>query len=164
MKDISKHYDRLTPQERITLTIEARARGDIQEFEAIAGTCPKVLYRMNEPAYAEKMELLQTLSFIHAARFFRERGSAFAARVLFVLAPTDENAKFYALRVSELLAHREAWARFCDEIGQDPGKVMEALAFPLDGLTDCWDRPDIKPNVELTEWLYLDYLNEWERV
>ena len=162
MKDLTKQYANLSAPERIALFIEARARGDTQESKNIAATCPHANYRMADTAFTDRMLMLQTIAYVHAARFFQARGCVFAGRALLIaIEPSSkENAALYQLRHAEFLAYGEGWARFCHEIGLDPSKVLAAFQLELDDLLDGY-RPDIEPDADLTEWLYLDYLEMW---
>ncbi len=49
---LGKLYDRLTPEERFRLDVEAMARGDKEESEHLTSTCPKRSYTMNEVAFS----------------------------------------------------------------------------------------------------------------
>ena len=59
MKDLSKHYNTLTPHERFQLALKATARGDENEAEQLHRTCPKKTYRMNEADYTARHEILE---------------------------------------------------------------------------------------------------------
>lgn len=161
MKDLTKQYASLTAPERIALFIEARARGDTQESKNIAATCPQANYRMADTAFTDRLLMLQTIAYVHAARFFQARGRMFGGRALIAIEPSNkESAALYQLQHAEFLAYGEGWARFCHEIGLDSPKVLAAFHLKLDDLLDGY-RPDIEPDADLTEWLYLDYLKMW---
>jgi hypothetical protein len=49
---LGKLYDRLTPQERFRLDVEAMARGDEEESERLTDTCPRHSYVMNDVAFS----------------------------------------------------------------------------------------------------------------
>ena len=49
---LGKLYDRLTPEERFRLDVEAMARGDKEESEHLTSTCPRRSYTMNEVAFS----------------------------------------------------------------------------------------------------------------
>jgi hypothetical protein len=49
---LGKLYDRLTPEERFRLDVEAMARGDSEESEHLTSTCPKRSYTMNEVGFS----------------------------------------------------------------------------------------------------------------
>jgi hypothetical protein len=50
---LTKLYDRLSPEERFKLVIEAIARGDETECRNLVKSCPRVLYEMNDMAYED---------------------------------------------------------------------------------------------------------------
>ena len=48
---LGKLYDRLTPEERFRLDVEAMARGDEEESELLTRTCQRETYTMNHRGY-----------------------------------------------------------------------------------------------------------------
>jgi len=50
-KDLHRHYDRLTPEERFRLDVLATARGDLEESERLTRTCQRETYTMNHRGY-----------------------------------------------------------------------------------------------------------------
>ena len=52
---IARFYDRLTPEERLRLLLEARARGDWKECRNLEWSCPKRNYVMNDVAYQDRV-------------------------------------------------------------------------------------------------------------
>ena len=50
---LKKLYDRLSPEERFKLFIEAIARGDEEEGRNLEKSCPRVVYEMNAMAYED---------------------------------------------------------------------------------------------------------------
>ena len=48
---LGKLYDRLTPEERFKLDVEAMARGDTEESRRLVDTCPRRSLTMNEPHF-----------------------------------------------------------------------------------------------------------------
>jgi hypothetical protein len=50
---LKKLYDRLSPEERFKLFIEAIARGDEEEWRNLEKSCPRVVYEMNDMAYED---------------------------------------------------------------------------------------------------------------
>ncbi len=47
----ARYYDRLTPEERFRLDVLATARGDTEESELLARTCPRMTYTMNHRGF-----------------------------------------------------------------------------------------------------------------
>ena len=50
---LRKFYDRLTPEERFRLYIEAIARGDREEWRNLEKSCPRLVCEMNDKAYED---------------------------------------------------------------------------------------------------------------
>jgi hypothetical protein len=50
-------YDRLTPDERFRLAIEAEARGDEQEVGRLVSSCPRKVYREIDAEYGERIRV-----------------------------------------------------------------------------------------------------------
>lgn len=55
-KNLFKLYDRLSPDERVKLTILAMSRGDDEEVKRLRQTCPRKAYSMSDAAYLDKMD------------------------------------------------------------------------------------------------------------
>jgi hypothetical protein len=53
---LGKLYDRLTPQERFTLDVEAMARGDEEESRRLVDACPRRNYRMSDLAFSGRWQ------------------------------------------------------------------------------------------------------------
>jgi hypothetical protein len=49
---LGKLYDRLTPEERFRLDVEAMARGDVEESRHLTDTCPRRSYTMHEVGFS----------------------------------------------------------------------------------------------------------------
>ncbi|MDP9455592.1 MAG: hypothetical protein CYG60_15430 [Actinobacteria bacterium] len=56
-KGLGRLYDRLTPEERFRLDVEAMARGDREESERLTRTCPRRNYVMNDRGFAGRWQL-----------------------------------------------------------------------------------------------------------
>ncbi len=59
---LGKLYDRLTPEERFRLDLEAMARGDAKESERLTRTCPRRTYVMNDWGFAGRWQLTTELT------------------------------------------------------------------------------------------------------
>ena len=53
---LGKLYDRLTPEERFRLDVEAMARGDMKESELLTSTCPRRTYKMTDWAFSGRWQ------------------------------------------------------------------------------------------------------------
>jgi hypothetical protein len=59
---LGKLYDRLTPEERFRLDLEAMARGDREESQRLTRTCPRRTYVMNDWGFAGRWGLVIELT------------------------------------------------------------------------------------------------------
>lgn len=59
---LGKLYDKLTPEERFRLDLEAMARGDREESERLTRTCPRRTYVMNDWGFAGRWSLTTELT------------------------------------------------------------------------------------------------------
>jgi len=55
--ETARHYDKLTPEERFRLVIEALARGDRQEPDRLAAACPRKVYSEIDAEYGERLRV-----------------------------------------------------------------------------------------------------------
>jgi hypothetical protein len=53
---LGKLYDRLTPEERFRLDVEAMARGDSEESRRLVDTCPRLNYIITDPRFSKRWE------------------------------------------------------------------------------------------------------------
>lgn len=56
-------YERLTPEERFRLALEAMARDDEQEMRRLAESCPKKTYAIRDPAFTDLVDASRYLAF-----------------------------------------------------------------------------------------------------
>jgi hypothetical protein len=59
---LRKFYDRLTPEERFRLYIEAIARGDDEEWRNLEKSCPRLVYEMNDRAYEDRVRASEEIT------------------------------------------------------------------------------------------------------
>ena len=59
---LAKFYDRLTPEERFRLLIEALVRGDEGEWRNLEKSCPKRIYEMSDVAYWHRVEASEEIT------------------------------------------------------------------------------------------------------
>jgi hypothetical protein len=55
---LGKLYDRLAPEERFRLDVEAMARGDMKESELLTSTCPRRTYNMTDWAFSGRWQTI----------------------------------------------------------------------------------------------------------
>src|SRR5215210_1643159 len=61
-KGLGRLYDQLTPEERFRLGVLALARGDEEESERLARTCPRHTYTMNDLEFVGRWEAARELA------------------------------------------------------------------------------------------------------
>jgi hypothetical protein len=59
---LRKFYDRLTPEERFRLYIEAIARGGEEEWRNLEKSCPRLVYEMNDRAYEDRVRASEEIT------------------------------------------------------------------------------------------------------
>ncbi len=59
---VGKLYDRLTPEERFRLDVEAMARGDEEESELLTSTCPRRTYTMTDGGFSGRWDAARQLT------------------------------------------------------------------------------------------------------
>jgi hypothetical protein len=109
---LRSRYDRLKPEERFRATLEAAARDDHREYDALIAACPKKAYRMGDAAFFDRIDASRELTFPVAIYLASEIG-----------------------RLKMLDAGREAIARLLRMMGEvaaeldddDPADAVRAL-------------------------------------
>jgi hypothetical protein len=140
---LARHYDRLTPWERLPLMLAASARGDEAEKQRLARSAPKVSYRV--PDYFALDMAFQEISDVAfmellnlTALYFRMMG--------FAEAWDDEHGRRMhdcsLLCGYHIKVRLAAWRAFCAEFHFDPERSWSCLpGFDT-----------IKDAERLTEW------------
>jgi hypothetical protein len=59
---LTKFYDRLTPEERFKLLIEAIVRGDETECRNLEKSCPRLVYEMNDAGYQDRVRASEKIT------------------------------------------------------------------------------------------------------
>ena len=123
-KGLGKLYDRLTPEERFKLDVEAMARGDTEESRRLVDTCPRRTYTMNDPGFtwrwdgaihltmAMLMDLRQNTGRLRMIDAFRT-----ALPYLEVLRQNDTHHAYFDGHIS---GSRHAW-KAAGKTGDPPG-------------------------------------------
>lgn len=156
MKDnLTAHYHKLTPTERLSLAIQAQARGDDEESARLRETCPKVQYvAQTDLAYSKKYDTLVICALIHVGRLYR-------ATTRWLLAQTDTTEATDA-RLSEINAIIGAWQDFCTEVMQDPAEILNQLGQAhAVHMTNSLKLAHMPTNDEMQAALFEDYLSAW---
>jgi hypothetical protein len=158
MKDILiPHYHKLTPTERLSLAIAALARGDEEESTRLRETCPKVQYVAQiDLAYASKYDRLQTMAFLHTSHVLM-------AVIHYVGAQGLNDRREINQSIARMKAHCEAWAMFCEKIGQDAETVNQTLAAGYANIHQTIiENSDIEADADMREWMLNGWLDNWE--
>src|SRR5215210_2610088 len=90
-------YDRLTAEERFRLVLEAAAREDEREAERLANTCPRKAYRINDPAFTERLRASQLISSYICAELMEVLGALQTIKVCKEAIEAYEEALFSSL-------------------------------------------------------------------
>jgi hypothetical protein len=160
---LGKLYDRLTPEERFRLDVEAMARGDTEESRRLVDTCPRLGYTMTDLAFSGRwqttlemvlalsVDLTQHLSRLSMIDAIHE--ALPYTRVVYC----NEGERAY-LEGHEA-GSRYAWGRAgmdgdppgWEPLEDDPGAEVEgcdpALEGELDALTTRLEEVDIMPEL-----------------
>lgn len=123
---LAKHYDTLTPRERLPLLIAAHRRGDEQEVTRLLESAPQIDLTVRDCA-----GLAQGVAFAAILHCMRSLDCAYWLLLLVGASDTDvkparteELAKCFAYFV---LTYRKGWELFCTELGVDPDALLEDL-------------------------------------
>ena len=63
---MSRHYEALTAPERFTLLIEAMARRDEREADRLDDTCPRLVYRVDDPEFRDRVRRAHVITLMVA--------------------------------------------------------------------------------------------------
>lgn len=163
-KGLGKLYDRLTPEERFILDVEAMARGDEEESRRLVDACPRHNYRMTDLAFSGRwqttmelvlatcVDLTQHMSRLSMLDGIREMLPY--ARVVYrnegerAYLEGHEAGSRHAWRRAGMEGHPPGWERLEDD---DPEAEEEdcdpAVEGELDALTTRLEEIDIMPEL-----------------
>lgn len=165
MIDITKLYPRLTPDERLRLTVAAMARGDERETLSLMMSCPRHLYKITDDAYLDRVETLRVMALTVLVDLLNNALAVSAQIGLAALlssrhAGTKWNPESEEIAVLDKVIEKRSvslatlkgvsagWEDFCHEIGLDPYGVLKAFWFelprPVLGLLELAGSPDEK--------------------
>jgi hypothetical protein len=134
-KGIARHYDRLTPRERLPLIIAASVRGDETERERLVHSAPRVGYRL--PDYHGMAEGMQLLALLHLGELLDL--AALLWRASLPLTDPDDcpgkegkERKERALGTVRMFAYLftvslDGWNRFCSDLKVEPPGLLNDL-------------------------------------
>lgn len=167
-------YERLTAEERLNLTIEALARGDIAEADRLADTCPEYVYRLPDTLYSLRFRDLLHLATLVSAWAWRSAYRVLCAKAAINILERnrsiddtrlDEALEAIEQRTAELKGIYAAWERFCGHIGIDAQQVLRLCGFPITDepwVTAAGVRGErIAPNHEEMERIFEVLMDTW---
>ena len=134
MKDLSRHYEQLTADERFRLWVEAMGRKDGQELDRLEATCPRRRYDAQDDDYTRRKRRFTVHALMSALQ--RLQIDLLASTALVVALANDDSGNdstsdkaIEAFRLFMRLRQgkRDGWLRFCDRIGVDP----DAMTAPF---------------------------------
>lgn len=136
MKDLSRHYDQLTADERFRLFFDAAGRGDLQEMDRLNDSCPRKKYLTDDWEYMTKKLWFSMLA-LNESRAVARLEMIGALGLILMLAHEEDDEKTAVIEpiLEAALVQRgatmAAWERFCGEAGVKPESV--ATLGPCDG-------------------------------
>jgi hypothetical protein len=124
-RGLASMYDRLTPEERFRLVVEALAREDEREVERLANTCPRKVYVMSDLAFGERLrasdlivshvyaDLMGVLSALRTIEAYKEAIETYEELLFSSFERATEEAA---------LSFHRGWDAGCDHAWQVAGK------------------------------------------
>lgn len=173
------HYERLTANERLSLLMEALARGDYAEATRVRDTCPEKTYRMPDAEYSIAVGVLHDLALLvtvfaleNALRGFAALGVLSCFRALedaqqakhqLTDSVLEEAVRAYQENIASYKGVYAAWEQFCAGVGVDDKAVLKAFLLDhLAGFFQSAGGEDIAPNPDTAKSM-MDLLNRhWE--
>jgi len=131
-------YDRLAPEERFQLVVEATARKDEPEVERLAGTCPRYRYTsdMNDPAFANRIKASRQIAFCVCLML-----TQMLAKLTVIRAYQECMAILSTSLVNEFdRGFHKGWKVGCQHAWRSAGM---AGSFPLEGDDLGWKADDV---------------------
>jgi hypothetical protein len=130
---LGKLYDRLTPEERFRLDVEAIARGDSEESRRLVDTCPRRSYTMTEVGFSGRWDGAIQLCMAALLDF----GST-TAKLRMI------DAFRAVIPYSHALAEDAAFDAYFD--GHRSGSFHAWNAAGMEGRPPAWPEPDLEPD------------------
>lgn len=159
MKDA--HYGKLTPQERLPLTIEALARGDDVEAHRLMSTCPTRNYTMHDIDYSMMLTRLKTIALMALMAAYQANSRANAALAAMVM-DNHRALPAYLLYKSTQFSVWEAWKRFCSSIDLGADAVFTALKLDCPELDDPTQDDDVRADEDTVAMFYGSFRESWK--
>ena len=125
---LAKHYDKLTPRERLSLIVAASARGDEAERDRLARSAPKVGYSVGD--FFGRAQAFTEVGVVHLMRLLDLAGLYFRALGLADSTFEGQSERMHdcALLFGFLLNVQLAgWRLFCEGENLDPEVCWKTL-------------------------------------
>jgi hypothetical protein len=160
---LGRLYDKLTPEERFKLDVEAMARGDTEESRRLVDTCPRLGYTMTDLAFSGRwqttlemvlalcVELTQHMSRLTMLDAIREVLPY--ARVVYrnegesAYMEGHEAGSRYVWRRAGMSGDPPGWGPLEDELEGEVEECDPALERDLDALGKRLEEVDIMPEL-----------------
>jgi hypothetical protein len=127
---LQKHYDKLTPRERLALILGAIERGDETERAALVDTAPHWTYRL--PHHQNLYDVLQLLALSHLVNQLQR------ALTISTLAHVGENDNMpyrgACIAAYVFCVQADTWRAFCDELGIGENAIIAEFKDALAAL------------------------------
>ena len=128
MKDLTKHYPLLTPDERFRLFVDAMGRHDEQELDRLENSCPRKHYTMQDYEYTHRKVRFVTFAFASALERARLDMLALLALVIALSDAASEQTSDKVMAAFRKLMQtrngkRDGWNRFCEQLGVSPDSI-----------------------------------------
>lgn len=146
---LAKHYEFLSPEERLPMILKAHLRGDDVEMERLRNTAPRPQYRIPDYHWPGSALLERTmwvmLSLLELAEMHNQM--LLIATEEDLLKNEEQGDRFFAL--ADLVAHlfhvkMGAWEMFCRDINMDGIELLDGLPG-LNAVVNLRNLPDVPP-------------------
>jgi hypothetical protein len=160
---LGKLYDRLTPEERFALDVEAMARGDEEESRRLVDTCPRLGYTMADLAFSGRwlttfemvlalaVDLTQHMSRLSMLDAIREVLPF--ARVVYrnegerAYLEGHEAGSRYAWQRASMEGDPPGWEPLTDDLEEEVEDFDPAIEGELEALSRRLEEVDIMPEL-----------------
>jgi len=161
IKDLQKHYDKLTIKERFALIVAARGRNDDQEQDALLRSAPRKIF-----SFPNTYGILDSFDWLAMWHVMNQLGLCASAYYLTTVVENEREltgvkiaSKPFNFRdaldflFKKIVTNCEAFRVICKEYGVDPEKILEGLPYiEMIELTELTARTaDIDTLLELPE-------------
>jgi hypothetical protein len=132
-KTLARAYDKLTPQERLSLLVAAFARGDEAECDRILRAAPMIRMRVSADfgvthAFFWVAMLSHAEQLASAVGFWQAHSMAADELLQVESSEGDDRLAFVMdMHAWRFRMERQAWRRFCDESSIDPDAYMNGM-------------------------------------